>query len=326
VVLDVETGEVLAMANQPAGNPNNRAARKPSVQRNRAVTDLFEPGSTLKPFTVIAALESARVNGNTVIDTTPGYMRVGRSAVRDVHDYGQLTVAGIIRKSSNVGIAKLALDLPEGELWRLYAKLGFGVSTASAFPGEAPGYLSHHSTWNQFELATHSFGYGLSVTALQLARAYLAIASDGILREPSLVKVASAVPGKRVMSAAGTRTVRAMMQAVVAEDGTAPRARVPGYTVAGKTGTVKKNAAGGGYEEDRFLALFAGMIPATKPRLVMVVMIDDPRGEEYYGGLVAAPVFAKVMTAAMRLLDVPPDDLPLERVQSQPATPLDGSA
>jgi cell division protein FtsI (penicillin-binding protein 3) len=181
--------------------------------------------------------------------------------------------------------------------------------------------LSHYSTWNPFELATHSFGYGLSVTALQLARAYVAIASDGMLREPSLVKISPPVAGKRVMSAASTRTVRTMMQAVVAEDGTAPRARVPGYTVAGKTGTVKKNAASGGYEEDRFLALFAGMVPATKPRLVMVVMIDDPRGEEYYGGLVAAPVFAKVMTAAMRLLDVAPDDLPLERVERQPMPP-----
>lgn len=309
VVLDVATGEILAMVNQPAGNPNNRAARKARLQRNRAMTDLFEPGSTLKPFTVAAALETGKVSASSVVDTGPGWMRVGRSTVRDVRDFGTLTVAGVLRKSSNVGISKLALALPEGDLWSLYSKLGFGVSSEIGFPGEGAGYLDHYDNWSRFETATHAFGYGLSVTALQLARAYTAIAADGLLKTPTLIKNGPADAGQRVLDADTARAVRRMMEAVVADDGTAPKARVPGYRVAGKTGTVKKNAASGGYEDDHYLALFTGMAPASAPRLVMVVVIDDPRGEEYYGGQVAAPVFSRVMSGALRLLNVPPDDL-----------------
>ncbi len=309
VVLDAHSGEVLAMVNQPAGNPNNRAARKARLQRNRAVTDLFEPGSTVKPFTVAAALETGAVTAQSEIDTSPGRLRVGRSTVRDVRDFGTLTVAGIIRKSSNVGISKMALSLPDGALWSLYARLGFGQPAATGFPGERNGYLDHFSNWSRFETATHAFGYGLSVSALQLARAYTVIASDGVLKTPTLLKAESEDAGERVITAATARAVRRMMEAVVADDGTAPRARISGYRVAGKTGTVKKSAASGGYQEDSYLALFAGMAPASAPRLIMVVVIDDPRGEEYYGGQVAAPVFARVMSGALRLLNVAPDDL-----------------
>lgn len=310
VVLDVDTGEILAIVNQPAGNPNNREAFDMSLFRNRAVTDVFEPGSTLKPFTVALALESGAYKPQTLIDTRPGYLKVGRNRVRDIHNYGRIDVSHVIIKSSNVGVSKIALSLSRGKLWELFTRLGFGVTTGLGLPGEQAGYLDHFSGWGDFEYVTHAFGYGISVTAVQLAQAYAVLAADGVRRPLSLIKL-NARPEReeRIVSAVTARQVRNMMEAVVSREGTALRAAVPGYRVAGKTGTVYK-IINGRYAHDRYCSLFAGMAPASRPRLVMVVVVDDPRGKVHYGGQVAAPVFSKVMAGALHILDIPPDALP----------------
>ncbi len=306
VLLDAVSGEVLAMTNQPAFNPNNLGDRGAARVRNRAVTDLFEPGSTVKPFTIAAALESGRFRPDTPIETSPGFYRLGRYTVRDVRDYGRIDVATVIRKSSNVGASRIALSLEPRELWQVLSRVGFGTATASGFPGEVDGVLDHYFEWGEVEQATLAFGYGLSVSALQLARAYAAIANDGLLPEVRFVLGGPRAAPRRVFSAAVARELRVMLEAVVGPDGTAPRARVPGYRVAGKTGTVRKPIPGG-YADDRYLALFAGMAPSSRPRLVAVVVIDEPAAGRYYGGLVAAPVFAEVMGGALRLLGVAPD-------------------
>lgn len=308
VILDVRSGEVLAMVNQPAYNPNGKKGGRPGRFRNRAATDVFEPGSTMKPFTVAAALETGRYRPTTVIDTTPGYLQVGRNRVRDHHNLGVIDVATIIRKSSNVGVSKIALDLTGEQLWELYSKMGFGESTGVGFPGESGGQLTPYQHWARIEQATLSFGYGLSVTTLQLARAYAVFASGGVKRPVSLVRVGQPVKGEPVISRATAHAMVEMMESVVSRDGTAQQAAVAGYRVAGKTGTAKKSISGG-YSDDRYLSVFAGLAPVSDPRLVMVVMIDDPRGKEYYGGAVAAPVFAKVMSGALRLLNIAPDDM-----------------
>lgn len=309
VVLDVETGEVLAMVNQPSFNPNNRSKMQTSHMRNRAVTDVFEPGSTMKPFIVAVALESGQFTPTTPVGTSPGYFRVGRNTVRDVHDYGQLDVAGVIRKSSNVGISKIALALPRKDIWTLFNDLGFGLPTGSGFPGEAGGLLSHYSGWNQIETATLAFGYGLSVTPLQLAQAYAVLAAGGIKRPITFLKQDQAPEEQRILSAGVAGQVLDMLEQAVGPKGTAPMARVAGYRVAGKTGTVRKSIAGG-YADDKYLAVFAGIAPVSNPRLVMVVMVNEPGKDKYYGGLVAAPVFSRVMSGALRLMAIPPDDLP----------------
>jgi cell division protein FtsI (penicillin-binding protein 3) len=306
VILDAQTGEVLAMANQPSYNPNARRSIRPGRLRNRAVTDVFEPGSTMKPFAVAALVEAGRVEPGTPVNTAPGYMRVGRQLVRDHRNYGMLTVTSVLTKSSNVGISKLALELEPEYMWKTFSALGVGNPTDSQFPGEAAGQLPHFDGWSRFEQATHAFGYGLSVTALQLAQAYAVLAADGVRRPVSLLKLEAPPRGDRVVRATTARAVRRMLETVVSDEGTAKRAAVPGYRVAGKTGTVRKSIAGG-YAKDRYHAVFAGMIPASHPRLVMVVLLDEPRGDDYYGGLVAAPVFSRVMSGAMRLLNVPPD-------------------
>jgi cell division protein FtsI (penicillin-binding protein 3) len=308
VVLDADTGEVLAMANQPSFNVNNRSQLRPGTTRNRAVTDVFEPGSTMKPLTVAAALESGRWRDYYKVETGPGYMQVMGNTIRDTHNYGDLDVSGVIMKSSNVGISKIALSLDAEQQWNMYQRLGFGTDTGSGFPGEATGRLSVNALNNDFERATLAFGYGVSVTALQLARAYAAIASDGYLKPVSFIHQDNPPRGEPVMSAETAATVRKMMQRVVSSEGTGSQARVANYSVAGKTGTVHKFTAGG-YAENRYLSIFTGMVPATDPRLVMVVMIDEPRNGEHFGGQVAAPVFSKVMAGAMRLLDIPPDDV-----------------
>lgn len=310
VVLDVATGEVLAMVNQPSFNVNDRRQLKPQVTRNRAVTDVFEPGSTMKPLTIAAALESGRWKPFYKVETAPGYMMVKGNIIRDHMNYGDLDVGGVLEKSSNVGISKIALAMKAEDQWSMYQKLGFGVVSGSGFPGEAGGELSLNALNNDFQRASLAFGYGVSVTTLQLAHAYSAIAADGILRPINFLLDDAApgaiVKGKRVMSVETARAVRKMMQRVISEKGTGKRAGVANYSVAGKTGTVHKFVAGG-YAEDRYLSIFAGMVPANKPELVMVVMIDEPRNGEYFGGLVAAPVFSQVMSGAMRLLDIPPD-------------------
>jgi cell division protein FtsI (penicillin-binding protein 3) len=310
VVLDVKTGEVLAMANLPSFNPNNRKKLRTGHMRNRAVTDVFEPGSTLKPFIVATALESGRYRPDTPVGTSPGWMRVGRNTVKDVHDYGDLDVTGVIRKSSNVGISKIALSLPAEDIWQMLSDLGFGVPTFSSFPGEASGLLSHHSGWNAFETATLSFGYGISVTPLQLAQSYAVIASGGIRRPVSFLKTNRPAGQQRVFPEAVTREVSRMLEEVVSPTGTALTADVAGYRVAGKTGTVRKSQAGG-YAEKKYLAVFAGYAPASDPRLAMVVLVDEPNNGKYYGGQVAAPVFSSVMSGALRLMAIPPDDAPL---------------
>ncbi|WP_245995288.1 peptidoglycan D,D-transpeptidase FtsI family protein [Inmirania thermothiophila] len=308
VVLDARSGEVLALAVQPSYNPNNRAAWDPARRRNRALTDPIEPGSTIKPFTLAAALESGRFRATSVIDTSPGRLRVGDLTVHDLRDYGAIDLATVLIQSSNVGAAAVALALPAERLWAVFDRVGFGRPTGSGFPGEAAGTLRDWRTWREVEQATLGYGYGLAVTPLQLARAYAAIAAGGMLPPVRLVQEAEAPPPARALPYRVALELRSMLEGVVAR-GTGRRAAVPGYRVAGKTGTVRK-VGPGGYLEDRYRALFVGMAPASRPRLVVAVMIDDPRGESYYGGEVAAPVFARIMAGALRLLDVPPDALP----------------
>ena len=330
VVLDVRTGQVLSMVNQPSFNVNDRKQLKPQAIRNRAVTDVFEPGSTMKPLTIAAALESGRWKPYYKVETAPGYMKVKGNMIRDHKNYGDLDVGGVLEKSSNVGISKIALAMDAEQQWSMYQKLGFGMTTGSGFPGEAGGQLSVDALNNDFERASLAFGYGMSVTPLQLAHAYSAIAADGMLRPVNFLLDEEAddnkaVDGERVMSAETAQAVRKMMQRVVSDKGTAKRASVANYSVAGKTGTVHKFVAGG-YAEDRYLSIFAGMIPADKPELVMVVMIDEPRNGEYFGGLVAAPVFSQVMSGAMRLLDIAPDRISKKQLMKVDVVTQDLSA
>lgn len=306
VALDIQTGEVLAMVNQPSYNPNNPARTDAASRRNRALTDVFEPGSTVKPFTIAAALESGKWRADSLIDTTPGYLRVGSKSIRDLGNYGVIDLATVIAKSSNVAVSKMALSLEEDALYQFYRRLGFGQPTGVGFPGESAGQLTARIRWRPIEIATLSYGYGLSVTALQLAQAYAILGSGGIKRPLSLLKVNGEVPGERVMDEKIARQIVYMMESVTGDRGTARRASVPGYQVAGKTGTVHKLSAGG-YQDHQYLALFAGVAPVDNPRIAMVVMIDDPKGDAYYGGLVAAPVFSRIMAGLLRVKNIPPD-------------------
>lgn len=309
VVLDIRTGEVMAMASQPAFNPNNRDQLRSNLYRNRAATDLFEPGSTMKPFTIAAALATGQFKPDTPVDARTGMLRISNHTIRDIHDYGLLDVTGVIRKSSNVGAGKIALAIGPQPVFELFRALGFGQATGSGFPGEGTGLLPNYQNWSELELATIAFGYGLSSTTLQLAHAYSVFGSGGVLKPVSLIRVDTDVPGTQVMDPAIADTVLGMLETVVTAQGTALRAAVRGYRVAGKTGTVHKSEAGG-YAERRYLSLFAGIVPVGNPRLVAVVVIDEPNEGVHYGGLVAAPVFAEVMRGAVRILDIPPDDMP----------------
>lgn len=315
VMLDVRTGEILAMVNQPAANPNDRNQLRSEFLRNRSVTDVYEPGSTVKPFTIAMALESGAYRPTTLINTSPGILKVGRNRVRDVHNYGLIDVARVISKSSNVGASKIALSLPAEKLWDIYRRLGFGSATHIGFSGEQSGVLHHYSHWSAIGHANHSFGYGFSVTSLQLAQAYAVLAADGIKRPLSILRLDEPPRNEeRIMSAATARQVRTMMEAVVSDKGTAPKAAVAGYQVAGKTGTVHKIVDG--RYTTRYLSLFAGMAPADHPRLVLVVVIDDPRAGHHYGGQVAAPAFSAIMSGALRLLNVTPDVVPTVNMAS----------
>lgn len=305
VVLDPHTGEILAMANQPSVNPNDWSQRSGESLRNRAVTDLFEPGSLIKPFPVAVALDSGKVQPTTIIDTQ-GWLRVGRRTVRDIRNFGPLSVTEIITRSSNIGVVKLAQMVPAESLWTLYRDLGFGSLTGIEFPGERQGILDHHRRWVDFEYATRTFGYGLSTTALQMAQAYAVLATEGVLYPPTLLKPVEAAPGQRVMAAETARQLKVMMETVTGPHGTARRALVPGYQVAGKTGTVHK-VIDGAYDKSRYMGLFAGMVPASRPDMVAVIVIDEPRGDQYYGGAVAAPVFRETMREALRIRGVLPD-------------------
>ncbi|MHB8622828.1 MAG: peptidoglycan D,D-transpeptidase FtsI family protein [Sulfuricaulis sp.] len=306
IVLDAHTGEVLALVNEPDFNPNNRAGLRSNTFRDRAVTDLYEPGSTLKPFTIACALESGKFTPGTIIDTRPGMLQVSDRIIRDVHDYGVLTVAGVIEKSSNVGASKIALTLNKESMWEMLRNVGFGQPTGAQLPGEVLGLMNPPSSWIPVEQASISYGYGISVTPLQLARAYVALANDGVALPLTLQPTQTVPKGERVMSVATAHRIQAMLELAVSDAGTGIAAQVADYRVAGKTGTVRKLTANG-YSEKKYVAWFAGFAPVSSPRLVMVVMVDDPTHGGYYGGEVAAPVFGRVMTGALRLLDVPPD-------------------
>ncbi|MDA0820792.1 MAG: penicillin-binding transpeptidase domain-containing protein [Proteobacteria bacterium] len=305
VIIDPNTGEVLALVNQPSFNPNNRGDLIGENYRNRAVTDTFEPGSTMKPMTIAAALESGQYEPETPINTAPGYFRVGRHLVTDAKNFGQLDVGGVITKSSNVGASKIALSLEPELLWKILNGVGFGTSSGIGLPGEATGHLGDARNWGDIERATVAFGYGISVNAMQLARAYSVLATDGILRPLSIIKLDTVSGGERIISVDTSRKIKRMMETVTTE-GTAKAAAIAGYHVAGKTGTVHKSVAHG-YAEHRYLSIFAGMLPATRPELVAVVVIDEPKNGEYFGGRVAAPIFAKVMGEAARILELTPD-------------------
>jgi cell division protein FtsI (penicillin-binding protein 3) len=308
VIVDVQSGDILAMVNQPSFNPNNRSNFRASHLRNRAIVDLMEPGSTVKPFTVIAALESGLYTPESKIDTNPGYFRVGRKVQRDHRNYGVIDLTTMIAKSSNVATSKIALSIEPEAIRSVFYRLGLGQSTGSGFPGEAVGFLPVHQRWRDIEKATFAFGYGLSVTPLQLAQAYSVLANDGIKKPLRIVKAGPEVEGERVIEAAIAKDVLAMLKAVTAEGGTAFSAAIPAYSFAGKTGTVHK-AGVGGYKDNEYMSLFAGMAPADKPRLVGVVVVNDPKSEQYYGGEVAAPVFSQVAADTLRLLGVVPDKI-----------------
>ena len=306
VVLDAKTGEILALANQPIFNPNNRRNYQPGPMRNRAVIDTFEPGSTIKPFVAAAVLERGLFSPGSVLET-PETWRVGNKLVRDVHPHPRMSVTEIIQKSSNVGAVKLAMSLTPQQHWEVLHRSGFGEKPGSGFPGETAGRLRDAATWKPVEQATMAYGYGLSVSLLQLTRAYMAFANDGEVMPLSFLRrEPQEITGTRVFSPAVARQVRTMMEAVTQEGGTGLRTRVPGYRVAGKTGTAHK-LVDGRYAPDRYLSSFVGMAPASNPRLIIGVVIDEPSGGVYYGGSVAGPVFAQVMAASLRQLGLPPD-------------------
>ena len=321
IVIDVDTGEVLAMVNQPSYNPNDREQFKADLYRNRAATDIFEPGSSVKPFIMAAALASGQYHPDSVVDTSPGYFMVGNKMEEDEQNLGVIDLATILAKSSNVGTAKVALSLKPEQIWNTLSALGLGQVTGSGYPGESAGMLSNYAHWRPVGIATLSHGYGLSVTPLQLAHAYATIGAGGVRRPISFERVSGPVPGEQVLDPKVAHELVQLMEHVVEKGGTATRASLIGYRVSGKTGTAFKSIAGG-YSTDRYMAVFAGLVPASHPRLATVVVIDEPNsdflpGVMHQGGHVAAPVFASVMSGALRLMDVPPDDL-----QNVPAAKL----
>ncbi|MCC5883573.1 MAG: penicillin-binding protein 2 [Halomonas sp.] len=306
VMMDARTGEVLAMANQPSYNPNNRAGLDPRGLRNQAVVDVFEPGSVVKPLAMAAIMESGRFDSDVVVDTSPGWMRIDRFTIRDIRNYGRLDLAGILEKSSNIGMSRLVLELDDPLVPDLYRRLGFGQSTDTGFPGEAVGHMPAPVRWSRSQWAALSYGYGLSVSALQLASAYTALANGGVRMPPSLLKLDEAPVGEPAIDPQVAHELLRIMEQSVQPTTGGRRAAVPGYRVAGKTGTVRKTSVGG-YEENAYRSLFAGVAPVSDPRIVTIVMIDHPRAGDFFGGAVAAPVFSRVTGSALRLLDVPPD-------------------
>jgi cell division protein FtsI (penicillin-binding protein 3) len=305
VILDTRTGEILALANCPSYNPNNRNRSARDRMRNRALTDTFEPGSTMKPFTIAAALEVGKIQPGSIIDTAPGTLTIGKATIHDAHREGTLTVEQVVQKSSNVGAAKIALSLPPEVMWRMLSNAGFGVPPKTGFPGEVSGRLRPAKSWRPIEQATMAYGHGISVNLVQLARAYTIFATDGELKPVTLFKEAGPVAGRPVLKAETARAVRHMLEMVVLPGGTGPKAQIAGYRVAGKTGTAHK-LENGAYA-NKYISSFVGFAPASNPRLIVAVMLDEPSGGQYYGGSVAAPVFSSVMGTALRLLGVPPD-------------------
>lgn len=306
IVLDTKTGEILAMVNLPSFNPNAKQGAKSESIRNRAVTDTFEPGSTIKAFTIASALETGRFKPDSVINTAPGWMRVGRSVVKDEKDNGLLNISQILQYSSNMGAAKIVLALPPDELWSMLQRVGFGDNTGIAFPGEQNGVLIKRNPWGQFILATLSFGYGMSATPLQIIRAYSVLANEGMKLPLSLLKLDKPPAGERVLSPKVAKQMLTLLESVFEKGGTAASISVPGYHVAAKTGTAKM-VGEGGYQKHRYTTSFVGIAPVTQPRVVVLVVIHDPRGKNYLAGAVSGPVFQRIMEGTLRILDVPPD-------------------
>jgi len=323
VVLDVASGEVLAMVNQPAYNPNDREQIEASTYRNRAATDIFEPGSSIKPFFVAAGLASGKYDSHSIIDTSPGYFKVGVKMFEDEHNLGAINIATVLAKSSNVGMAHIALTLPPQQIWGTLRRLGFGQVTTSGYPGESAGLLPNYAQWRPIGIVTMSHGYGLSVTPLQLAHAYATVGAFGLARPVSFLRVGTAPPGERELDTGVCRELVAMLESVVAAEGTGKLAAIPGYRVSGKTGTAWK-ATAGGYSTDRYMAVFGGVAPASTPRLAAVVVIDEPSAGQHMGGQVAAPVFSRIVGEALRLLAVAPDQ-PVNAPEELPAGPALGN-
>ena len=315
VTLDAHSGEILASASHPDFNPNNRSEVAMGQTRNRAMTDTFEPGSTMKPLTLVAALESGRYTVDSIVDTSPGRIRVGRKVLHDPRDYGEITVSRVIEKSSQVGVTMIAQDIGHEPVWDVFHRFGLGETTNTGFPGESGGLLPQRPKWRPIEEVTLAFGYGLTATPLQIARAYAVFANGGLLPEVSILRRdAVDVGGRRVIDARIAEDVRRVLQAVTGENGTAGRARIAGYEVGGKTGTVHKVGAGG-YLDDQYVALFAGIAPIDDPRVVTVVVLDRPKGDSYGGGSAAAPVFARVASETLRLLGVAPTLAPVDEAE-----------
>ena len=317
VILDVQSSEILAMVNQPSYNPND-PGHDTDGMRNRAVTDVIEPGSVMKPIAITSVLENGIATPTTPVETTPGYTVISGHTIRDHNNYGLLDVTGVLTKSSNVGVTKLSLELDPEQMWDTYSPYGFGEATGTGFPGESAGVLRNHRRWRRLEQATISYGYGVSATPLQIAQAYVTIANGGNLRQPTFIQ-GSNNPPISAFDPEVARAVARMLETVTTTIGTGSRARVENYRIAGKTGTSHK-ASASGYAAARYVSSFAGFGPASDPRLVCIVVINDPTGEEYYGGLVAAPLFSEVMTGAMRILNVPPDDYPAMLVSALDST------
>lgn len=324
VTLDAHSGEILASASHPDFNPNNRSDVVMGQTRNRAMTDTFEPGSTMKPLTLVAALESGRYSVESVVDTSPGRIRVGRKVLHDPRDYGEISLSRVIEKSSQVGVTLIAQDIGHEAVWNVFQRFGLGETTNTGFPGESGGLLPQRPKWRPIEEVTLAFGYGLTATPLQIARAYAVFANGGVLPEVSILRRDNVDQGgRRIIDARIAADVRQVLQAVTGENGTAGRARVAGYEVGGKTGTVHKVGAGG-YLDDQYVALFAGIAPIDEPRFVTVVVLDRPKGDEYGGGSAAAPVFARVAAETLRLMGVAPALPPAsdELLAAAPGAPL----
>jgi len=320
VAMDIRTGEIMAMVNYPTYNPNDISDRVGGRLRNRAITDVFEPGSTMKPFTVAAALESGDFKSDDIVYTSPGHYTIGRYEITDDgKDHGWLDLAGIVTKSSNVGISKIARELDEEQMWSVFDSFGFGNPPGTEFPGEVAGFFNHPTSWNHVEQATISYGYGISVSALQLVRAYATLANDGVMPPVSYLALDEAPVGTRVIDSSIAREVQSMLESVVAK-GTGKLAQVPGYRVAGKTGTSHRSQEGG-YAENRYIAVFAGFAPVSDPRIAVAVVVKDPKAGQYFGGVIAAPVFADVMSQGLRLGGIEPDDVDDRRAAAVTAKP-----
>lgn len=315
MVVDVKTGEILAMVNSPSFNPNNLRDAAPHKRRNRAITDLFEPGSTVKPLAILAGLEHGDIKATDTVDTYPGWMRVGGSLVQDTQNHGEMTLRDILKKSSNMGVSKITQQLPKDYFVGLYQKVGFGSDTGSLMVGESSGLFYPNRRWSDFEIATLSFGYAISVSTAQLARFYATLGAGGVSRPLTILKQAQPPEGERVFSEYNVKNVVHMMESVFEKGGTAAKVKVDGYRVAGKTGTSKKAVAGG--YGDEYVGYFAGLGPVDNPRLAVVVMINEPAGDVYYGGDIAGPAFAEIISGSLRVLNVAPDLAPVASLSQQ---------